>query len=104
MLNFKTSRPVPAIDRTRLQPLSRIEFGSHKPSWRHSLTRRQTENRFEKQNKALMRRGSPYFEYAVTVVDLTYNEDRKGWDYQVKDDGTGILWTSWVAERDLKRA
>ena len=51
-----------------------------------------------------MRRGSPYFEFNVTVADLVYNDDRKGWDYRVTDDSTGLLYPSWISERDLKRA
>ena len=51
-----------------------------------------------------MRRGSPWFEYAVTVINLIYNEDRKGWDYQVKDDSSGLMWPSWVKETDFESA
>ena len=64
----------------------------------------QPENRFGRGNQLKMRRTpSPWFEFNVTVVDLTYNETRRGWDYQVRDDSTKLVYPNWVAEKDLKR-
>ena len=44
--------------------------------------------------------GSPD-EYAVTVRDPEYNPSRRGWDYEVKKDDTGLVYL--VPEGDLKR-
>ena len=51
-----------------------------------------------------MRRGSPYFEFNVTVAGMTYNATRRGWDYQVTEGDTGLKYPNWVVETDLKRA
>ena len=44
--------------------------------------------------------GGPY-EYAVTVRDPEYNPSRRGWDYEVKEDATGLIYMK--PEGDLKR-
>ena len=44
------------------------------------------------------------FECDVTVADdPEYDDDRRGWDYRVKDTGSGVEWQKKVAETNLER-
>ncbi|KAL8950187.1 MAG: hypothetical protein Q9222_003765 [Ikaeria aurantiellina] len=79
------------------------------PKFRSNTTEAKVKDRpeqrwKEKGKKVLMRKShSEPYDYIMFVNDWKFNEDRQGWDYELKNED-GIKYGSWVKETDTQRA
>lgn len=70
------------------------------------LCKIQLKNKFKKGEKVWMKNLSTgHFQWSMTVVDVMYDERRRGWNYQVEDE-EGVQYnggeSGWVVEGVLK--